>query len=134
MRYPDIWLTWAIIAALITLLLVNIAYAQQFAGSQRVELFEDPAPGDGWFARIVIYNGDMSGVNRHVLETSKGSVIVGYISSPNDCGAERIRDLACADDWFLKDWPDGVIASEWEGTVREYDEQVIYLYVDMGIN
>lgn len=100
-----------------------------FSSTEILTIHHDPAPGDAWFARIVIYNGDSSSDNIYRFDTAHGVVTVTYDSSPNQ-GCEQAPE-GCADDVSV-DVPAGVIPSEWEARLYEYETRTIYLYEFLG--
>jgi hypothetical protein len=96
--------------------------------TNRVEIFEDPGPGDSWYARAVIHN--ISGVynGEEVDNTSHGPLQMRYeTTTPNTVGDPASADNACI--VFL---PDGVSASAMCVTIMEQETETIYLYEYIG--
>jgi hypothetical protein len=90
----------------------------------RVEIFEDPEPQDGWYARAVVRNVRGSYNETETESTSLGSVGVEYkTTKPSLVNDPDSADSACV--VFL---PEGVVAIPECVTILEEDSKTIYLY------
>jgi len=93
-------------------------------GPSRLELYEDPAAGDSWYARVIVRNFNGAYNRIETLETSKGPVTFQYFTSSGSAS----NDIPSMDDFFVLDLPSGVVADPMQVQIFELDKETIYLY------
>lgn len=108
------------------------------AAQETFDVYHDPAPGDGWYARVVIYNPVGSGTNTYTVETDLGPVVIQYFTLLNEPCNEILHDRpapksACADEIYIRSVPDGVVPSVWQALVHENGEATVFLSKWLGV-
>jgi hypothetical protein len=94
----------------------------------RVEIYEDPKPTDGWFARAVINNVRGSYNAVEVDTTSKGDVGIKYTTTT----PSKVNDIDSADEACVEFLPEGVVAIPQCVLIMEEEKETIFLYEYLG--
>lgn len=94
----------------------------------RVQIFEDPQPGDGWYARALVRNvrGLYNDVERE--HTTEGDVHIQYRTSQ----PSAVKDVNSADEACVVQLPEGVVAIPECVQPLEEETETIFLYKHLG--
>ena len=94
----------------------------------RVTVHHDPAPGDAWFARMVVQN--LRGIYDRTTpyDTSHGPVTLRYVTTI----PSKVGDPASADEVCVMDLPEGVAAVPICMDVMEEESGTVFLFEYLG--
>jgi hypothetical protein len=94
----------------------------------RVTVHHDPAPGDAWFARMVIENRKGMYNRTTAYPTSHGDVTLEYVTTT----PSKVGDPASADEVCVMDLPEGVAAFPICMDVMEEESGTVFLFEYLG--